>query len=374
MASFHTACCRKIEVGGKSVQGINIVGRSIHTSNILIFIIPFLNAHTCHTREVMSTPITCVSKVVLIHPVPVQVIVRVTVVALLPLICNQTWNQFLTLVEIEVGIDVGAERQMLVELKVEILIEVSFIRIGKVGSVINQSHRVLLTIKHTYYRAVRIGRVEVRTTAEHRTEQLTLVHTFLLGIRQRHAATHAQPLAGRIVCIDAGAETLIACIIDNTTLIIVCGIDKILQRLRTTTYTYVNLVLVTHLGDHIEIVVIYIEEVVVWILQDVHTLIWITTTISKEVISACLIIKQAVCSVSLRDLVRELTPRVIILYVDLRFAFLTTTCSHDDHTIGRTRAIDSCRGSILEHFHRNNITWVDVIYALHRSTVYNIKR
>ena len=303
MASFHTACCRKVEVGGKSVQGIDIVGRSIHTGDILIFIIPFLNAHTCHTREVMSTPITCVSKVVLIHPVPVQVIVRVTVVALLPLICNQTWNQFLTLVKIEVSIDVGTERQMLVELKVEILIEVSFIRISKVCGIVDKGQWVLLSIEHTYNRTIRIGGIKVRTTTEHRAKQLPLIDTFLLRIRQRHTATHAQPLAWRIVCINTGAETLIACIINNTTLIIVSCINKILQRLRTTTDTYVYLILVTHLGNHIKIVVIYIKEVVIWILQDVHTLIWITTTISQEVVSACLIIEETVGTIGLRNLV-----------------------------------------------------------------------
>ena len=56
-----------------------------------------------------------ISKDVFIHPVPVQVIIRITFILFLPFISNKTRFQFFSFVQIEVSINISSELQIFVE-------------------------------------------------------------------------------------------------------------------------------------------------------------------------------------------------------------------------------------------------------------------
>ena len=109
----------------------------------------------------------CISKNVFIHPVPVQVIIRITFILFLPFIGDKTRFEFFAFIQIEVGINISSKLQILVEFDFKELEEVSLIRISKVGGIIDLRNRVLLTVKHSDQRAIRIISIEIRTTSQH---------------------------------------------------------------------------------------------------------------------------------------------------------------------------------------------------------------
>ena len=109
----------------------------------------------------------CISKDVFIHPVPVQVIIRITFILFLPFIGDKTRFEFFAFIQIEVGINISSKLQILVEFDFKELEEVSLIRISKVGGIIDLRNRVLLTVKHSDQRAIRIISIEIRTTSQH---------------------------------------------------------------------------------------------------------------------------------------------------------------------------------------------------------------
>ena len=63
----------------------------------------------------MSFYLACISDEIFIHPVPVEVIIRIPFILFLPFISNKTRFEFFALVQIEVGIYIGSELQVLVE-------------------------------------------------------------------------------------------------------------------------------------------------------------------------------------------------------------------------------------------------------------------
>ena len=115
----------------------------------------------------MSFYLACISDEIFIHPVPVEVIIRIPFILFLPFISNKTRFEFFALVQIEVGIYIGSELQVLVEFDFKELEEVSLIRIRKVSGIIDLCNRILLTIKHPDQRAIRIISIEIRTTSQH---------------------------------------------------------------------------------------------------------------------------------------------------------------------------------------------------------------
>ena len=52
---------------------------------------------------------------------------------------------------------------------------------------------------------------------------------------------------------------------------------------------------------------------------------------------------------------RQCTPRVIILDINTGFTFLPTFGSDNNHTVRRTRTVDSCRSGILQNLHSSDI-------------------
>ena len=74
----------------------------------------------------------CISKDVFIHPVPVQVIIRITFILFLPFVGDKTRFEFFAFIQIEVGINISSKLQILVEFDFKELEEVSLIRIKSV--------------------------------------------------------------------------------------------------------------------------------------------------------------------------------------------------------------------------------------------------
>ena len=151
------------EVGGEGVHRGDEVRRGVDTRQDGLVGAPLLLAETHEGREVVVAPLVLIGKDVLVEPVPVEVVGGVTAVALLPLVGDHARVDALALVEVEIGIDAGLERQPLGELQFEALVEIALIVLRAVGRVFHLCQRALLALEYAGQRAVGIVEVEIGT-------------------------------------------------------------------------------------------------------------------------------------------------------------------------------------------------------------------
>ena len=57
-------------------------------------------------------------------------------------------------------------------------------------------------------------------------------------------------------------------------------------------------------------------------------------------------------------------PTIREIVIDGCLAKLTLLGGNEDYTIGGSRSVDSTRGSILQHFHRLNVGWIDRFHSV----------
>ena len=322
----------------------------------------------------MVAPLVLIGQDVLVEPVPVEVVGGVTAVALLPLVGDHTRIDALALVEVEVGVDAGLERQPLGELELEALIEVALIVFRAVGRVFHLCQRALLALEYAGQCAVGIIEVEIGTARQHRGHQLALVDTVFLGVAQRNAAVERQPVVGRVVGVDTGRQTLEIGVGDDTALVVIARRTVIFHLLRTARDAQVHLVFLGPLEQQVLVVVVDVEGRVERVLDDHETLVGRSHRVVLEIFASQQVVLAAVGACGLREFMRQLAPGVVVFHVDAGSSLLSAFGRDEDDAVGRTRTVHGGRCGVLEDLDRGDVAGVDAVDVLHRNAVHHVER
>ena len=363
------------EVGGEGVHRGDEVRRGVDARQNGLVGAPLLLAETHEGREVVVAPLVLIGEDVLVEPVPVEVVGGVAAVALLPLVGDHARVDALALVEIEVGVDAGLERQPLGELQLEALIEVALIVFRAVGGVFHLCQRALLALEYAGQRAVGVVEVEIGAARQHRGHQLPFVDAVLLGVAQRYAAVERQPVGGRVVGVDTGRQTLEIRVGDDTALVVVARRSEVFHPLRAAGDAQVHLVFLGPLEKQVLIVVVNVERCVQRV---VDQLVAGVVNVARRVVLMIGVAQDvelaAVGARGLREFVGEFSPGVEVFHVDARSPLLTALGRDEDDAVGRTRTVHGGRRGVLEDLDRGDVAGVDAVDVLHRDSVHHVER